>query len=213
MYLFLLIFLPSLLALYFVYTKNSKMILSVIIGIVVAALLCAYKGFITYMHRVVPYSFSENFLYYFLQEAFIPILVIYGIYFLISRDELSFKFDSFFPLLTSFYAIYIPFLTLCLSKTNTTPYVLFIKPCLFGMMLCQCQVSFILLLKNIARKNIPFMIINIAVIVASIFVPSIAESLYVIDNSIVISIIICACSVLLTGLYIFLNRKIFLKNE
>ncbi|NLC93118.1 MAG: hypothetical protein GX677_06635 [Treponema sp.] len=209
MYLFLLLFLPSLLALYFVYTKNSKLILAVLIGIISAALLCAYKGFISYMHRVVPYSFMENFLVYFFQETFIPILVLCGIYFFLSKDEISFKIDSFFPMMGSFYAIYIPFLTLCLSKANTTPFVLFVKPCLYGMMLIQCYVSFLLVLKYKEEKNVLRIITSVLIILISILLPAVAESLYIINNKIGLSFLICLISILLTGLYIIVNRKVF----
>ena len=106
MLLFLFIVLPLSLVVYYLFNKERKFFCPMLVGALCAVLLCAFKVFFTYSHRLIPVSFSENFAYYLLNQSGAPLCGVSLIYFLITKDSLENKINAFFPLISAFYAVY-----------------------------------------------------------------------------------------------------------
>lgn len=148
-------------------------------GILAAALFLAYKLLFSSVYYIPRANILTNFLYYFFTQTLIPVSVIYGLFFLFARkDSLEDRFSFFFPIVASFYAVYLPYLILE-SQKPYPGFLLFIKPLMFLSM-------FIILHKWLnkipeAIGNIPQMILCIAVMVAAVCIPAITESMWVVD--------------------------------
>ena len=52
--------LPLLLAAYCIYKKDKHIIPAIFLGIIVAVLVCGFRAFFLYAHRIVPYSFEKS---------------------------------------------------------------------------------------------------------------------------------------------------------
>ena len=76
-------------------TRKRSVIPVISCGATAAVLVCAFRTFFLYAHRVIPYSFGENFAFLLIRQAVLPILILYGLFFLLSRDSLEFKADMF----------------------------------------------------------------------------------------------------------------------
>ena len=68
------------------------------IGILTGIIVCACQSFFTFAHRVIPYNFMDNYLYLLFRQTILPLFILYLVFFLVSKDELQFKIDSFLPL-------------------------------------------------------------------------------------------------------------------
>ena len=69
MYLFMLLLLPLILAAWCFYKKDSHLIPVIVTGIVAAVLVCGFKAFFLYSHRIIPYSFERNVLYLLVRQT------------------------------------------------------------------------------------------------------------------------------------------------
>lgn len=197
MLLFLFIVLPLALILYFFFNKGSKFFGAMLVGVLCAVLLCAFKVFLTYSHRLIPVSFSENFVYYLLNESCLPLCGVSLIYFLIVRDSIENKINFFFPLICAFYAIYLPYLVVGKTISVYSGYAIFIKPIVYLAMIVQIALSLRCIISSLKSKKIVFIAINIVLIVAYLIIPAIIESLYVMNMSFVEVILISAVYIII----------------
>lgn len=131
MFAFLFLLFPCAIVAWCMKEKKRDTVFTVIIGLMSAVVFCAFKFMFFFMHRVVPFSFFANFIYVFFSQVFFPAAIVFGAFCAISRDSVDFKMKSFFPLVASFYAVYLPFQIIGYSESNMSAYEIFAKPVLF----------------------------------------------------------------------------------
>ena len=181
MLVFMFALLPLSLLMFFIYTRERKFQPAFFIGVIAATILCVCKALFVFAHRVVPNSFSENYFFFFLQESLLPQVILFGLYFLIAKDNCVFKLKSYFPLLCSFYALYLPY---CIISSNESDvysgFSIFVKPLLFLAMLVQCA---FMLSVFVSDGKLIFLkrIIAALLIIVYLFVPALIETFYVMN--------------------------------
>lgn len=176
MFTFTILLLPLAVAFYYFNSEKKHSLLSICIGIITGFLVLAVKEFFTNSHRIIPYSYSSNFIFLLFAETFIPVVVLFGIYFLISKDSLEFKFGEFFPLTASFYIVYLPYLVIS-SPEAKTAFEIFAKPVLFLSMLVSLQTGLNLILKGIKSKKF-FIPAGVFLILLYLVIPALMEALF-----------------------------------
>ncbi|MCQ2592136.1 MAG: hypothetical protein MJ188_05070 [Treponema sp.] len=181
---FLLLLLPFTLAIYCVWAKEPREIMSIFIGTLSAILLCAFKVLFTYSHRIVPYSFKENFLYFLFRQNCVPVIVVFLLFFLIVKDTAEVKINSFFPLLCSFYIVFLPYTVISGAFNVYTAYFLFIAPISCLAMLVQCAVSLHYIYENLLNKRYVLLALNIVLMIVYLILPAVFNALYYINYSI-----------------------------
>jgi len=190
MLLFLLLLLPCALISYSFVIKDKKIILTVFAGLVTALLVCGCRFLFSFEHRLIYDSFADNFAYYLLKENLLPLVVVAAIYALFSRDKAEYKVNNFFPLLTSFYAVYLPYCVISASEYYYQGYNLFLKPVIYLAMLSQIALSLISLYKAAIEKKPLFIVMNIFIILLFAIYPALSDALYAIDYNFAIILII-----------------------
>ena len=152
---------PLLLAAWCFYKKDSHLIPVIVTGIVAAVLVCGFKAFFLYSHRIIPYSFERNVLYLLVRQTLLPVVLLYGIFFAWSKDSISYKIESFFPLLISFYMLYLPYTIISTSDGLYTSFPLFVKPVLFVVMIFSLGLSAKHIEKTLKNKKIFFAVYGV----------------------------------------------------
>ena len=161
-------------------------------GLIAAVLVCGFRAFFLYSHRIIPYSFAMNMLYLLLRQTLLPVIVLYGVFFLISKDSVSYKVEALFPLLISFYLLYLPYTILSTSEKILTTFPLFVKPVLFTVMIFSLALCASHIEKNIIAKKYFFCAIWIIISIISIVFPSVLETMYILDMSYFLILILSA---------------------
>ena len=181
MALFLLVLFPCVLGLYFFQSVNGKKYLVAFAGCFSAVVYCTAAGLFSSAFRLVPYSFFSNFLFYFLTQAFIPLVLLNGIFFIWSKDSLEYKIDSFFPLI---------FLFMIMS--------------LFFMI----KIIYNFLLNDSKNKYLFFVLMVFAFFIFLI-IPAVADALFIItDNYFLVSLIALISGGFQAFMYfMFLSKK------
>ena len=182
MLLFLLFLLPCALITYAFILKDKKLILPVFAGIMTSTIVCACRYFFSYEHRLIYYSFAGNFAYYLVKQNFLPLVLVSVLFALISRDTMEYKFKNFFPLMTSFFAIYLPYCVITSSEIYYQAYDLFLKPIIYLAMLAQISICLLQLWQAITSKKALFIVINILIILIYAIYPAVSDALYAIDS-------------------------------
>ena len=98
----MILLLPLILAAWCFYKKDAHLVPAIFVGLVAAVLVCGFRAFFLYSHRVIPFSFENNMWYLLLRQTLLPVVLLYGLFFLISKDTISYKVEALFPLLLSF---------------------------------------------------------------------------------------------------------------
>ena len=183
MYLFMFLLLPLVLAAWCFYKKDSHLIPAIFIGTVVAVLVCGFKAFFLYSHRIIPYSFQSNVMYLLIRQTLLPVILVYGLFFVWSKDKVSYKVEAFFPLLISFYMLYLPYTIISTSEGIYTTFPLLVKPVLFVVMIFSLALSAKHIEQTVINKKIVFTAIWILISIVSVIVPSLIEGMYILDMS------------------------------
>ena len=181
MYLFMFLLLPLILAAWCFYKKDSHLIPAIFLGIIVAVLVCGFKVFFLYSHRIIPYSFKSNVLFLLVRQTLLPVVLLYGIFFAWSKDEISYKIEAFFPLLLSFYMLYLPYTIISTAEGLYTTFPLFVKPVLFVVMIFSLGLGAKHIEKTVKNKKYVFTAVWIIICLVSVLVPSLLESMYILD--------------------------------
>lgn len=214
MIIFSLSLIPLCLILWALTYGEKKYTISFLIGLLTGVAVTAFKGIFTFSHRIVPYSFSENFIYLLMKEAVLPVIILYGIYLLISHDDLEFKAKSFFPLISAFYISFLPFVILSGNKAIHTHFELFLKPVIIETMIFTLAGA----VKEFAKYlkgNKKLIFIPILIFLVYIAGPAFIETAFIIHMSPAVYISASAVFILLPTVPLILlsqkNKK--LKNE
>ena len=194
---------PLLLAAWCFYKKDKHLTPAIVIGLVTAVLVCGFKAFFLYSHRIIPYSFESNILYLLVRQTLLPVVLIYGLFFLWSKDTVSYKVEALFPLLVSFYMLYLPYTIISTAENIYTTFPLFIKPVLFAVMLFSIGLGAKHIEKTIVNKKYFFTAIWIIISIVNIIAPSLLEGMYILDmNYFLILLLSAVYSALLPVLFI-----------
>lgn len=179
---FLLLFIPFLLGLYCAYKKDGRNVLVISIGTVVAVLLCTIKSMFFFSHRVVPYSFGMNLYYHFIQ-GILPLVLLIIIYFLLTKGNFDEKVEFVFPLIASFFMVYLPYFAMNSVESSVySSYVLFIRPIIYGSLLIY--VSYCLNYINKFLKNKLIVVAMVILLIVCLALPVVFDSLYDIGKSV-----------------------------
>lgn len=179
----MLLLLPLILAAWIFYKREPHQIPVIFTGLISAVLVCGFRAFFLYSHRIIPLSFESNMLYLLIRQTLLPIMVLYGVFFAVSRDTISYKVEALFPLLISFYMLYLPYTILSGADHIITTFLLFVKPVLFTVMIFSLGLSAKHIEKNINAKKYFFTAVWILISLVSIVVPSVLETMYILDMS------------------------------
>lgn len=193
MLLFSFLFLVLLLVSYCMYTKNSKVVPVIVIGVLSAIFVCAFKTLFLFAHRVVPYNFINNYVYLMVRQSLLPVIILYCVFFVISKDSMEYKIEVFFPLELSFYAVFLPHIIISTSEGLYSGFSLFVKPLLFAAMLVQLSILMKWFYNSIQKKNIVFMILFGIMAVVYICLPGFFETMSLLKINVVL--LIAGCSV------------------
>lgn len=190
MYLFMFLLLPLILAAWCFYKKDSHLIPVILTGAVAAVLVCGFKAFFLYSHRIIPYSFESNVIYLLVRQTLLPVILVYGIFFAWSKDEISYKVEAFFPLLISFYMLYLPYTIISTSEGLYTTFPIIVKPVLFVVMIFSLALSAKHIEKTVKNRKIVFAVIWGVIGIVSVLVPSLLEGMYILDMSYLLILIL-----------------------
>ena len=203
MYLFMLLLLPLILAAWCFYKRDSHLIPVIVMGLIAAVLVCGFRAFFLYSHRIIPFSFERNMWYLLIRQTLLPVILLYGLFFLVSRDTISYKVEALFPLLISFYLLYLPYTIISTSEKIITTFPLFIKPVLFTVMIFSLGLSAKHIEKIIRAKKYFFSAVWILIALVSIVFPSVMETMYMLDMSyFLILVLSCIYSAALPVLFV-----------
>ena len=120
-------------------------------------------------------------LYLLVRQTLLPVVLVYGIFFAWSKDEISYKVEAFFPLLISFYMLYLPYTIISTSEGLYTTFPLIVKPVLFVVMIFSLALSAKHIEKTVKNRKYVFAAIWIIIGLASVLVPSLLEGMYILD--------------------------------
>ena len=181
MLLFLILLLPIAFTAYIFTVKDKKIILPAIAGFFTAVIVCACRYFFSYEHRLIYFSFSDNFIYYLVKQNLLPLVIVSIVIALITRDTWEFKIKNFFPVMCPFFAVYLPYCVITASEYYYQAYDLFLKPFIYLAMLVQISYSLIRFYESIVNKKVAFAILHALLILFYLVYPAISDALYVIN--------------------------------
>ena len=205
--------LPLVLAIWCFYKKDPHSIPVIAAGLITAVLVCGFRAFFLYAHRIIPLSFASNMIYLLLRQTLIPVVVIYGVFFLVSKDTISYKVEALFPLLSSFYLLYLPYTIISTSEKIITTFPLFVKPVLFTVMIFSLALSASHIENALVNKKYIMVVIWSLVSVISIVFPSVLETMYLLDMSYFMILVMSGVySALLPVLFIMSRLGRLIKN-
>lgn len=175
MWIFSVFFLPTILILYILTHANKNNFTTILFGIGCGAVYVVFAILFGSDFRLYPVSFFENFSVNFLQETFLPALIITVTFFLLSKDDLQFKTDKLVLTISSFFCLYIPFRIFFRSETLSV-FILFFKPVLLSCFVFGFSFAVKLFIKNFfAEKNIFIFIVSLLCGLGCTVLPAIAE--------------------------------------
>jgi len=205
MLLFLILLLPAAFFTYAFTIKDRSIILPAFAGLITAVFVCACRYFFSYEHRLIYFSFGQNFAYYLIKQSFLPLFVVSAVYALISRDTMEYKFKNFFPLLCPFFAVYLPYCVITASEVYFQAYDLFLKPIIYLAMLGQITLSLLALYNGITRRKALPIIINCLIILLYAIYPAVSDALYAIDYNFALILILGILYSVVPVVFIIIN--------
>lgn len=176
---FLFLLLPLAFLLYCIDKKDKQILIPALIGLACGIILCACRAFFSFSHRVIPYSFGQNLGYIAIQDLIMPVVLCVAYYF-ISRDTWEYKVNCFFPLICSYFIVYLPYSVAAGTESIVySEYQIFVKPIICLVMIYQLAVDVKLLYEGIRDKYILKIILNVLVIILYIVYPLISDTFYI----------------------------------
>jgi len=171
---------PLSFAAYCLITKDKKVIPASVIGFLAAVLVCGIKLFFMHAHRIIPYSFSSNFVYYLVRQSLLPVVILYGLFFAVSRDSVEYKVNNFLPLILCFYMAYLPYSIISTGSAIIPAFTIFVKPVIYLAMIFETSIVLKYILRFLNEKKYALVVAGVFLIIVYLVVPSLIESLYII---------------------------------
>lgn len=201
MFTFSLFLMPLAIWFYCVQTKRKSDSIFITAGFLLGIIVLTLKEFFSFSHRIVEFSFWSNLFYIFFRETFLPVVLIFGFFLLISKDEKDFKLKAFFPLLASFYIVYLPYSCFTSPEPNSA-FEYFFKPVLILNMLCCIHQAVKMISCEIKQTPLLF-ILGLAILIISMVLPALAETFFLIGSPYYICIILTVISFLVPAAGVF----------
>lgn len=177
----MMILIPSVLVFYCVKSRDKAAVAVASLGAFAGFLVCVFLALFASLHRIPEYSFSSNFAHYALREYILPLAVIYAVFFLVTKDEFSFKAKSFFPLSAGFLSFFMPYIIIVSNDSVFSFYELFVKPSLWLSMIIIASGIVPRLLKAGAEKSYRSLSFFSVVLAFVIFFPPFLNSLWILN--------------------------------
>lgn len=175
MWMFAVFFLPAFLALYLSVHANRDDIFPALLGLGCGAVYVVFAILFGSDYRIYPANFFWNFVQVFLQETFLPAVIVTILFLLISRDSVEFKVAKLLLVLSGFYTLYIPFRIFFRSETLSV-FVLFAKPVLLSCFVFGFSFAVRLVYRNLKpEKNTTLLVLSGVLGGGCIVLPAVAE--------------------------------------
>ena len=132
MYSFLILSIPAAVVFYCcIHTeyKFKSFLAPIAIGLTAGIAAAVFKEYFIFSAYVATSGFLEHFLHI-LKETFLPPLILFALWEFLSKDDTKYKNTASFPLLASFYAIFLPYISISSPEKNSL-FFLFENPFLF----------------------------------------------------------------------------------
>lgn len=207
MLLFLILLLPLFLAAYCVKVRTSKIVPVIVIGALSAVLVVAFKMLFIMPHRIVPYSFGENFVYFLVKETLVPALVLYIIYFLVAKDNVEFKINTYLPLELAFYSVYLPYCVISTTSSVYSWFSIFVKPLIYAIMIAQTGVSLRDLYRCHTNGKKGLVVLSGFLILLFLAIPPVMETAYIMNYKLYVILLICAAYLILPAVIFYFSKK------
>lgn len=178
-FLFAFLLLPIFLAWFCFYLKKTRITPPILFGAAEATLTCLFLALFVFSHRIIPFDFFDNLLYLSLTQTVFPAIISFSLYAALSKDDWSIKAEAFLPLETAFFSLFLPYSILTTSNGLYSGFSLFFKPVLFLIMILACAFSVQKIFSNFVAKKFPAAILFIFVFAAALFVPPVAETIWI----------------------------------
>jgi hypothetical protein len=178
MYLFLIILFPAALAWYLIGTDDKAAVPVVLIGALSSVLFCALKAFFSFIYHVASAAFLPDYAYILFGQTLVPVTIVYLLFFFLSRDTVSFRIKSYFPLMGSFFAVYLPYHILAGGASFYSLFELFMKPVIYLMMLVMSALCIQFVYRSFTEKNKKMKIQWISLLLASLLIPAAVETVW-----------------------------------
>ena len=143
MHLFLLLLFPLAFAIWLCSCKERRetCFFNAFLGIILAAVFCAYKYFFSPYYFITPDSFWRNFLHIFIEQTLLPLGVLTAAFlFIFKKDKIADRIQKIFPFYAGFYAVFIPFMVLNAALPHSA-FSLFAKPIFYFLMILSAAYS------------------------------------------------------------------------
>ncbi len=204
---FMILVLPLFLGAYCFKVRTKKVVPVILIGVFSAVIVVAFKMLFLLSHRIIPYNFSENIIYFLIKESLLPVIILYGLYFLISKDNYEYKLNTYLPLILSFYSVYLPYCIISSTSSAYSWYSIFLKPVIYALMIGQTGLSVRDLYRSIVSGRKIKVLINAVLILFYFIVPAVIESIYVMNYFLLLLFGIALVYLALPVLLYILNNK------
>lgn len=158
--------------------ENKIINLLIVIGGVCGVLVSAITAVFSYMHRIPEYNFFSNFVYYVLRIYGLPMVLLFLVHIVCTKDDRLVRIKAFFPLVASFYAIYMPYIIVSSGNSAYAFFSLFIKPVLVLSMIFLCSRLVFNMYDGFAKKFIGKMIVNGILFIATVSFPAVLETMW-----------------------------------
>lgn len=193
MYIFLLSLLPLSFAAFCFWRKDRQVVPVAMLGFITAVIVCLVKVIFTYAHRVIPYVLADNFEFFLLRQILAPVILLYGLFFAISRDSIGYKIKSYFPLMSSFYMVYMPYVIISSAEPTPSAFQTFVQPVILLSMLAMQAFALDSGYKFALKKKIALSIVSFVIFFAYMLVPPLLISMYMLEINFTA---VCALTVL-----------------
>lgn len=213
MLLFLLLLMPLSLTAY-CYNKSIRDVFPcILLGFFISLIFCGFKSFFMYSHVVIYYSIVRTFLSIFGFQILLPVVILYGVFFLVSHDSLLYKSGAFVPLVMSFYAIFLPYMVISGTESVYSGFQILIKPLLYTAMILQvggALKSMFYALQNQSKRLMRF---NAFLILVYLVFPAVIETIYLLSCNDFIVLIMSAAYVFCVFSYLIIQKLLSRKRK
>lgn len=181
MYLFMFIIIPAILVYSCIRAENKIVLLLSLAGAFTGVLVSICTALFTYLHRVPDYNLFSNFFYYLLTFYALPMILLYSVYFFITKDSLEIRVKAFFPLTASFYAVFMPFMIIGSDNCLNSFFMLFAKPVLLISMLFVASRLLYNIFDGSRNSNLSKILVNSLLFLMTLSLPALMESMWILN--------------------------------
>ncbi len=141
-----------------------------------------------------------TFIFSFLHREYVfPLILLYLLFFFLTKEELEFKVRSFFFLECGFFTIYMPYFIIVSCPSSFSIYELFLKPIIWLSMISLSSVFIRSMVISSVGKNKLKFIISILLLAFALFIPPFLNTLWIL-NWLKIVFIVFSSIYILSGL-------------